>query len=207
MPDPLSPPAALRRAPAPPDAVHLTSALGELLPLVARARAPDDGPADPWPALRDSVVDLVELTAATHVLGIHARLSVGVGLGGLPGSRVRARTAAAAVVVRHATVLRAAGADPDDWRPEALLAAADATGRGAARGARPLEALPRLVAERVAAALAHQGGRPRDAVPDVARGLGYALGLFVLVDGADAPVTGGAVADGPVAGVPEGPPG
>jgi hypothetical protein len=188
MPDPLSPPAASRRAPAPPCAVRITAALGELVPLAPPARAPDDGAACPWGALRACVVDLVELTAATHVLGIHARLSAGVGLTGLPGSRARARTAATAVVVRHATALRAAGAGADDWRPEALLAAADATARGAHHGARPLEALPRLVAERLAAALAYQGGPPRDAVPDVARGLGYALGLFVLVGGGDAPV-------------------
>jgi hypothetical protein len=188
MPDPLSPPAAPLRTPAPPSAVLISSALGVLVPRRPGAPEPEDDPPSPWSALRASVVDLVELTAATHVLGIHARLSAGVGLAGLPGSRARARAAAAAVVVRQATVLRAAAADPEDWRPEALLAAADAAARGAQRGARPLEALPRLVAERVAAALAHQGGSPLDAVPDVARGLGYALGLFVLVDGGDAPV-------------------
>jgi hypothetical protein len=197
MPDPLSPPAPPRRGPAPPGAVHLTSALGELVPLVPLAREPDDGAACPWGTLRASVVDLVELTAATHVLGIHARLAAGVGLAGLPGSRSRVRAATTALVVRHAAVLRAAGVGPDDWRPEALLAAADAVARGAHHGARPLEALPRLVAERVAAALAHQGGAPRDAVPDVARGLGYALGLFVLVGGGDAPLPGDP--DGPPA--------
>lgn len=179
MPDPLSPPAASRRVPAAPSAALITAALGALVSVVPEA---EDVPGCPWQTLRAAVVDLVELTAATHVLGIHARLSIDVGLGGLSGSRGRARAAAAAVVVRHAAVLRAAGADLDAWRPDAVLAAADATARGAHRSARPLEALPRLVAERLAAALAHQGGPPHRAVPDVARGLGYALGLFVLVD-------------------------
>lgn len=169
------------RAPEPPDADHLAAALGLLVP--ARA-APDGGCA--WEALRGAVVDLVELTAATHVLGIHARLSAGVGIAGLPGSRRRAREAAAAVVVRHGTVLRACGAAPAEWRPQALRTAAGVTARGTAdlgvrAGARPVEALPRLVAEQLALALAHQGGRPADAVPPVARGLGFALGLFVLV--------------------------
>lgn len=182
MPDPLSPPAASRRVPAVPSAADITAALGALVPLLPVAPEAEDAPGCPWWTLRAAVVDLVELTAATHVLGIHARLSVDVGLAGLPGSRGRARAAAAAVVVRHAAVLRAAGADPDAWHPDAVLAAADAIARGAHRSARPLEALPRLVAERIAAALAHQGGPPHRAVPDVARGLGYALGLFVLVD-------------------------
>jgi hypothetical protein len=190
MPDPHSPPGAPTSFPdgaldgppgpaPPPDGVRIAWALGRLVP---PGHAGDADPDGPWPGLREAVVELVELTAATQVLGIHARLSAGVGIGGLPGSRERAGDAAAAFVGRTAAVLRAAGARPADWRPTALRAAGQAVAAGSLAGGRRVERLPRLVAQEIAGALAHQGRAAEDVVPQVACSLGYALGLFVLVE-------------------------